>query len=1740
MRLPRLLIEITIVTIVSVLCIPLFNMMQVEAAPGNFAVYRDSTNDTLIALTPSTTYITWDTTVDVSNLYTLQGNNYDIQLGESGHYFVSYSVHTEHDSGTYRTNSIGWLELDGTDSEYGYSKGYIRRTASAYEGYNSGAAIIYADSGDMLAVEMQRRDTNTATARQRTDKAGINILKLKDSWDYLRLHRSVRSSSVHTWTSFTDVDWDTQDELDTGSFSWSSGTADEIELIGYAGDHFLVTVSIGLNQDASSSTRQNYEMRLALDGTGIDGTTVTTIIRGNPNSNGDYDGATSYTGIITKQSTSNETLTVQLRRESVVGVSTDMIADECGITIVKIPNLADYIRLVDFDGSQDLPTARSTITWDTTLEEDSGSFDHNTTYTSRVDIDMTGDYLFFSSAFTKRSGTGTVREEPFLEWRLDGSTLLTYGGHGSLNRGTQSTTSSYTSGSSGAIIIDNLTASQYIELTQINEAANDDSYYVSGGLGLQGVRIDSLFLPPIPYTSQKHFRWRDDTVSLNGTGGWLDNEDSNSIGEIEQNEVTRLRIESANEGNDVETAARSYELQWGEKNGSCAGVSAWTGIANSSDEFEMYNTTNITDGQATTAGLLANSESYTFVNGEGKDTGDTTSSIGPMNNSYYTELEYSIRPTSSASFGTTYCFRLYDTNNTEELNDYAVYPEITVGTPSTDQLHYRWRDDTTDLNTGGGWLATEDTNPTTPTEIQDDVRLRVEIANTGTHDEASARTYELEWGLKSTTCSAISTWTGVGDSSDDFDMVASTNIDPDGETTTPGLLNNSETYTYTAGRGMDISDTTASIGALEDEYYTEIEYSFEPTVNATTGATYCFRLYDATAGETLDNYSVYPEMTIVNPHTTQMHFRWRDDTTDLNSAGGWITTEDSNPSTTITKGDTYRLRLEVANSGDYIEGAAKTYELQWGEKTSTCSTISSWIGVANTDDAIEMVATTHIDPDGESTTSGLLSNSESYTRTNGEGRESADTTGNIGPMDTAYYTEFEYSIKATEKSVTGTTYCFRVYDTTSAEELDSYKVYPELQIDYKVSDSEGLMMEWDTKSGVTDDGWTDISFKGNYTSPVFVCAPEYSNNQGNESDGDNDSIVCRVQNVTSTSAQIRLQEPGAPGSLTDSETVHWMVVEDGSYDTTNIKMEAFTYTSTVTDSDSSWVGQSQTLSQTYTNPVAVGSVTTYNDPDYSVFWSHNGSRGAATSASFYAGKHVAEDPDTTRSDETIAVIVIEEANDTLNGITYETQLQGQTIERVDDSHTNYTFNQAFSSTPDVAITSITGISGGNGGHIVLYDEGSGVMSSTNIYLVAMEEEIGDTEMNGNAEYGPYIVFETAGASFIALDQTNYQFFNNNDGVQPGSSQASENTTTTDVETTEVLRLRMSVQAGMGDLKASDKSFKLQYGQGSDCSAVGSWVDVDGTGGSGIWRGYNNSNPADGANITSSLLNDNNNTLQTYQEQNNSPSNPNLISKGDWGEWDWVVQNNGATANTDYCFRMVTSDGDTLNYYRYPQLTTSPVSYTQNDFEWYVTADSVNLSNIWPEGNGANLNENEALTQLPASNEALINGDKIRVQMNLTTSKSNLDVGTQKFRLEYSAANDCTTAGSWATVGDKGSGTVWRFFDETSIGDSTEQNNHISTSDTGSEGYYSEINPTDNNPNAVNIGENSEWDWPIENNGAAENTTYCFRMTLEGGTVFNTYNADSYPKLTTAPGISNLLRHGNYFKDQDEKGYFWTD
>lgn len=125
-----------------------------------------------------------------------------------------------------------------------------------------------------------------------------------------------------------------------------------------------------------------------------------------------------------------------------------------------------------------------------------------------------------------------------------------------------------------------------------------------------------------------------------------------------------------------------------------------------------------------------------------------------------------------------------------------------------------------------------------------------------------------------------------------------------------------------------------------------------------------------------------------------------------------------------------------------------------------------------------------------------------------------------------------------------------------------------------------------------------------------------------------------------------------------------------------------------------------------------------------------------------------------------------------------------------------------------------------------------------------------------------------------------------------------------------------------------QNFKLQFAQksGTCDTAFSGETYADVTAATVI--AYNdNASPADGAGLIANANDptDGGRTIvnQDYEELNNFTNSEAAIASGQDGKWDFSLRDNGANEDTDYCFRIVKSDGTLLNTYSViPQITTA--------------------------------------------------------------------------------------------------------------------------------------------------------------------------------------------------------------------------
>ncbi|RLJ09436.1 MAG: hypothetical protein DRP15_03785, partial [Candidatus Aenigmatarchaeota archaeon] len=179
------------------------------------------------------------------------------------------------------------------------------------------------------------------------------------------------------------------------------------------------------------------------------------------------------------------------------------------------------------------------------------------------------------------------------------------------------------------------------------------------------------------------------TTLIVPTATWRENEDTVSPTDspyVNKEETVRLRIAVVNSKDWVADNYR-YQLEFGRKNGTCANVSSWTVVptATGTPAFGMVASPYF-DNYASTTARLANAEGYSFTPGYLLESPANITGGISLNGLYYTEIEYTIAPTTNAKPGETYCFRV--TNNGTPLDDYEIYPELRLAPPPTSSFVY--------------------------------------------------------------------------------------------------------------------------------------------------------------------------------------------------------------------------------------------------------------------------------------------------------------------------------------------------------------------------------------------------------------------------------------------------------------------------------------------------------------------------------------------------------------------------------------------------------------------------------------------------------------------------------------------------------------------------------------------------------------------------------------------------------------------------------------------------------------------------------------------------------------------------------------------------------------------------------------------------------------------------------------------------------------------------------------------
>ena len=294
--------------------------------------------------------------------------------------------------------------------------------------------------------------------------------------------------------------------------------------------------------------------------------------------------------------------------------------------------------------------------------------------------------------------------------------------------------------------------------------------------------------------------------------------------------------------------------------------------------------------------------------------------------------------------------------------------------------------------------------------------------------------------------------------------------------------------------------------------------------------------------------------------------------------------------------------------------------------------------------------------------------------------------------------------------------------------------------------------------------WQTVNLDPTYTflSPVVACTYNLP------SSADNEAVV-RIRNVSPASFDIRIQQPLNSSSVTASN-VYCLVAEEGLHtlpDGRNFEAHLVLSTDTSGNSADGWDGTGEDVTAnilgSYASPVVLGQVMSFNDTDFSAFWSYDCAdrrippfQGAGN---ICVGKNVGETAG-PRANETLGYIVVEAGSGTIDGISYELALGGDTVQGVGNSPPySYTLSQNY----DFAVATQEAMDGGQGGWAVIY--GATPLAGSQIDLAIDEETVaGDATRRHTAEQ----------VAYWALSSSNALIFSNEPyiGVLRGDDEAS--------------------------------------------------------------------------------------------------------------------------------------------------------------------------------------------------------------------------------------------------------------------------------------------------------------------------------------------------------------------------------
>jgi hypothetical protein len=1111
-----------------------------------------------------------------------------------------------------------------------------------------------------------------------------------------------------------------------------------------------------------------------------------------------------------------------------------------------------------------------------------------------------------------------------------------------------------------------------------------------------------------------HYHWRLDdgseTSATSVTGGA---EDATLISLV-KNTPRRLRIGVSNQGS-TSTLPTQFRLEYGLSTPTCESVVTWTDVGAVNDDINMFDSTFITEGSNTTDILVANggvsNGNTTFLTPNG-GVRDVTSSTGSLTlgTTNFTELEYSIIASATASEGETYCFRV--TNAGTPINSYAVYPTATIESDvrvSATGTQAAVIDIPTSNNYFGGVFAIrENTSSRSVTDVT--------LSEIGTVDAASGLA-NIKLFYK-------------------FDTSAPYNCASESYTGSELQYGATDANGFSAANGTSTFSGSVTITTSQALCLFVVADVTERAVNAQTVE---FSINSASSEVTVSGGgSVAPSIpvTLMSSTTlrggilTQNHYQWRNndgtETTASSATGG---VEDT-PVTEFTQVTPIRLRLGVSNEGA-TSSVPTRFRIEYAPRITTCQNVFVWTDVeASPDDDWNMSDSVNL-TNGQNTTNisvlsgGVSDENSSFLTANGGVRDTESLTGST-TLSQTQFTELEFSLTSTLSTAFNTNYCFRV--TSNGTPLPAYTNYAELTTapkrDFKIQQGNTIL----TGLNTTITAGVDYTAPSSSSTAFIRITNSQHTGAGRTSLGgaqNADDITAYISNPQNISTSITFNRV----ANVNQTFIDWEIIEFvGQPDTDNEMVVRNVNTVAMTGAQLSNTG------------AVVSGVA--DNSDVVVFVT--GVRNSNTSRNYYAGQVTAEwdalnqRPVITRGATGAAPIIVSYAIVEYVGGNWK-------VQRAEHTYTV-----------------------------------AGVASTTAITPVNSLER---TFLHTQKRMGPTTNVASLGQTvwLSSIGEVSFQLFTGATIPQTSVAWVIENTQT-GLGAAKVQRQNGSTINGAEPLT-------LQITLLEEVDAVNNTSLFVTTSANGVAADINHPRAISGARMTA---------VDAYQLWR-SDTGSQMLYRSEVVEWP-----------------------------------VADIALRQNYYRFYADNNELTPVDAWPPG-ANDLGENTSIT---INDEPLGDQELVRLRMSVRVANANLSPGLQAFKLQYAQrVSTCSAIETWSELGTNASSTEWRGFAATGTTDGAALSTNpptvgdllLSVSDTA--GRLEHNNPSVANPYPVLDGEDVEYDWYVQHNGAAANSVYCFRMVRNDDSSLEGYL--NYPQIRTA-GFSPTTRDWRWYDDIDNE------